>query len=62
MTVHGSSARKAEHIAPPIDGDFYRIADLLDPKERIVAQRLNSKSGVTGITSSVVIRSLHWQL
>jgi glutaryl-CoA dehydrogenase len=40
MTVHGSSARKAEHIAPPIDGDFYRIADLLDANERVVAQRV----------------------
>ena len=40
MTVQGSSARKAEHVAPPIDGDFYRIADLLDPKERVVAQRV----------------------
>ena len=40
MTVQGSSARKAEHVAPPIDGDFYRIADLLDAKERVVAQRV----------------------
>src|SRR5271157_2297535 len=40
MTVQGSSARKAKHLAPPIDGDFYRIADLLDPKERVVAQRV----------------------
>jgi glutaryl-CoA dehydrogenase len=42
MTVQGSSARKAEHVAPPIDGDFYRIADLLDPKERVVAQRVRN--------------------
>jgi len=40
MTVQGSSVRKAEHRAPPIDGDFYRIADLLDPKERVVARRV----------------------
>jgi len=40
MTIQGSSKRKAEHVAPPIDGDFYRIADLLDPKERVVAQRV----------------------
>jgi glutaryl-CoA dehydrogenase len=40
MNVQGSSAGKAEHVAPPIDGDFYRIADLLDPKERVVAQRV----------------------
>ena len=40
MTVQGSSARKAEHLAPPIDGDFYRIADLLDATERVVAQRV----------------------
>ncbi len=40
MTVQGSSARKAEHLTPPIDGDFYRVADLLDAKERVVAQRV----------------------
>ncbi len=40
MTAQGSSARKAEYLAPPIDGDFYRIADLLDAKERVVAQRV----------------------
>ena len=40
MNVQGSTARKAEYVAPPIDGDFYRIADLLDPKERVVAQRV----------------------
>src|SRR5271165_2209785 len=40
MSVQDSSARKAEHVAPPIDGDFYCIADLLDPKERAVAQRV----------------------
>jgi glutaryl-CoA dehydrogenase len=42
MTVQGSSARKAQHVAPPVDGDFYRIADLLDPKERVVAQRVRN--------------------
>jgi glutaryl-CoA dehydrogenase len=40
MAVQDSSARKAEHVAPPIDGDFYRIADLLDPTERVVAERV----------------------
>jgi glutaryl-CoA dehydrogenase len=40
MAVQGSSARKVEHVTPPIDGDFYRIADLLDPKERLVAERV----------------------
>ncbi len=40
MTVQDSSARKAERLAPPIDGDFYGIADLLDAKERVVAQRV----------------------
>src|SRR5271166_3833151 len=40
MTMQGSSARKAEHLTPPIDGDFYRVADLLDAKERVVAQRV----------------------
>ena len=37
MTVQSSPARNTEHVAPPVDGDFYRIADLLDAKERVVA-------------------------
>jgi len=41
MTTHGSSAHKVEHAPPPpTDGDFYRIADLLDVNERVVAQRV----------------------
>ena len=35
-----SSARGKESVPPPINGDFYRIADLLDPKERAVAKRV----------------------
>jgi glutaryl-CoA dehydrogenase len=35
-----SSARGKEYVPPPINGDFYRIADLLDPKERAVAKRV----------------------
>jgi glutaryl-CoA dehydrogenase len=38
--VQGSSRRKSEHVAPPIDGDFYRIGDLLDAKERVLARRV----------------------
>ena len=40
MTAQSSSARKAEHVTPPVNGDFYQIADLLSPNERIVAQRV----------------------
>ncbi len=39
MSVQGASG-KAGHLAPPINGDFYRIADLLDTKERAVAERV----------------------
>src|SRR5271170_2286848 len=35
-----SSARGKESVPPPINGDFYRIADLLDPNERAVAERV----------------------
>jgi glutaryl-CoA dehydrogenase len=35
-------ARKSEFIPPAVDGDFYRIADLLDEKERAVAERVRS--------------------
>ena len=37
MTMQGSSARKAEHLTPPIDGDFYRVADL---RTAVLAVRL----------------------
>ena len=41
MTTHGSSAHKVERAPPPpTDGDFYRIADVLDVNERVVAQRV----------------------
>jgi glutaryl-CoA dehydrogenase len=35
-----SSTRVKEFVPPPINGDFYRIADLFEPKERAVAKRL----------------------
>ena len=35
-----SSAGGKEFVPPPINGDFYRIADLLEPKERAVAKRV----------------------
>jgi glutaryl-CoA dehydrogenase len=33
-------AKEKAYIPPPVNGDFYRIADLLDPKERAVVKRV----------------------
>jgi glutaryl-CoA dehydrogenase len=41
MAVRGAAARTAETaLSPSVDGDFYRIADLLDEKERAVTRRV----------------------
>jgi glutaryl-CoA dehydrogenase len=39
-TVAAAPARKKEYSPPPVNGDFYRIADVLDPKERAVVKRV----------------------
>ena len=33
-------AKERGFVPPPVNGDFYRIADLLDPKERAVVKRV----------------------
>jgi glutaryl-CoA dehydrogenase len=33
-------AKQRAYIPPPVNGDFYRITDLLDPKERAVVKRV----------------------
>ena len=33
-------AKERGFTAPPVNGDFYRIADLLDPKEQAVVKRV----------------------
>jgi glutaryl-CoA dehydrogenase len=40
MSLQDSPARKREYVPPPIDGDFYRIADLLNGEERAVTKRV----------------------
>jgi glutaryl-CoA dehydrogenase len=40
MSLQDSPARKREYIPPPIDGDFYRIADLLNGEERALVHRV----------------------
>jgi glutaryl-CoA dehydrogenase len=39
-TVAAAPARKKEYSPPPVNGDFYNIADVLDPKERAVVKRV----------------------
>src|SRR6516225_10734066 len=39
-TVPAARAREKEYSPPPVNGDFYEIADLLDPKERAVVKRV----------------------
>src|SRR5271163_463658 len=40
MNSQSTSATKLDYIPPPIDGDFYRIADLLNDAERAVVKRV----------------------
>ena len=40
MSEQPNPARKADYSPPPVNADFYRIADLLDEKERSVAKRV----------------------
>jgi glutaryl-CoA dehydrogenase len=40
MNRPGASARKQDYIPPAIDGDFYRIGDLLNGEERALAKRV----------------------
>src|SRR5271156_242733 len=35
-----ASAKERAYIPPPVNGDFYKIADLLDPEERAVVKRV----------------------
>jgi glutaryl-CoA dehydrogenase len=40
MSRQTSSLRKTDYSAPPVDGDFYRIADLLNDSERAIIKRV----------------------
>src|SRR5262247_3621260 len=41
-TVPAARVREKEYSPPPVNGDFYKIADLLDPKERAVVKRVRN--------------------
>jgi glutaryl-CoA dehydrogenase len=40
MAMPAASARKQAYSPPPVDSDYYKILDVLDAKERGVAQRV----------------------
>jgi glutaryl-CoA dehydrogenase len=40
MTLQRSPASRAEYVPPAVDGDFYRIVDLLNAEERAVVKRV----------------------
>ena len=40
MDGTATPARKREYSPPPVDGDFYRIADILDAEQRAVLKRV----------------------
>jgi len=40
MSQQTSSSRKIDYSAPPVDGDFYRIASLLDDSESAIVKRV----------------------
>jgi glutaryl-CoA dehydrogenase len=39
-TVAAAPARNKEYSPPPVNGDFYKVADVLDPTERAVVKRV----------------------
>src|SRR5258705_2083112 len=48
---------KPDYTPPPIDGDFYRIASVLNDKERSLLQRVR---GFTGGVVSPIIHDYWW--
>jgi glutaryl-CoA dehydrogenase len=40
MNVHNAPSQRAEYCPPPPNGDFYRIANILDDDERAVVKRV----------------------
>src|SRR5262249_41038044 len=40
MATAGVSAHKKAYSPPPVDSDYYKILDVLEPAERTVAQRV----------------------
>jgi len=40
MAISGAPARKKAYSPPPVESDYYKILDVLDPVERGVAQRV----------------------
>lgn len=59
VTEPAAPARKQEYSPPPINGDFYEIANLLDPKERAVVKRVRDfmETEVAPIIEDVARRS-----
>src|ERR1700748_2533638 len=42
VSMDRARAKEKEFIPPPVNGDFYRSADLLDPHEQTVVKRVRS--------------------
>ena len=40
MAISGAPARKKAYSPPPVESDYYKILDVLEPTERAVAQRV----------------------
>ena len=46
--LQSAQAKKPDYVPPPVNGDFYHIANVLDEKERALVRR------VRDFTESVV--------
>ena len=42
MNLQTSPSRTVNYSPPPVEGDFYRIADLLDDNERAILKRVRN--------------------
>ena len=45
MSKQTSLSRKLDYSVPPINGDFYYVADLLDEKEKALVSRVRDFMG-----------------
>jgi len=62
MNQQTSSSRKVDYSAPPIDGDFYRIGNLLNGAERAVVKRVRDfmEREIARPSSKVIGRAINF--
>ena len=57
MNLQTSPSQKVDYSPPPVEGDFYRIADLLDDNERAILKRVRN---FTARSQRTAILATYW--